>query len=218
MRLRPGAADRRKIGRRCLPPRGGRAPSPLPEDGSDRPLRPGARRARHPLPARPRPGGPQRAKLAAHERRCRAASRSLHGLDPQGCPFDHRLDRRITLAGARLEAGVVDEDDLDDGRKGRTAAELYGELLAKRPLVETLVVMHGDAYLDNILAEGGRFSGFVDCARLGLADSCQDLALVRRSIGGELGEEWINPFLRRYGSTAADEERLSYDCLLDEFF
>lgn len=145
------------------------------------------------------------------------ALRDLHRLPPDGCPFDHRLDRRIDAARTRVDAGAVDETDFDEERRGRRAADLLSELIARRPPVEDLVVAHGDACLPNLMAQAGRFTGFVDCGRLGRTDRHQDLALACWSIRYNLGEAWIAPFLRRYG-VPADPERLAYYRLLDEFF
>lgn len=146
------------------------------------------------------------------------ALRDLHSLDVAGCPFDHRLDARIALARRRLEAGEVDDADFDEERRGRSAREVFGELLARKPLREDLVVAHGDAYLQNLMAHRGAFSGFVDCGRVGVADRCQDLALACQGIGHDLGDEWVAPFLAAYGPEAADPGKIAYYLLLDEFF
>jgi aminoglycoside 3'-phosphotransferase-2 len=146
------------------------------------------------------------------------ALRELHTLDVRTCPFDHSLDRRIAHARVRMEAGIVDEADFDDEREDRTAREIFEELLALRPSTEEPVVAHGDACLPNFMADGGRFSGFVDCSRLAVADRYQDLALTCWSIRLNLGEEWVQPFLALYGLPEADPEKLSYYRLLDEFF
>lgn len=146
------------------------------------------------------------------------ALRILHALDIRSCPFDHRLEHRIPDAMARMDAGLVDEEDFDDERLGQTAQDVYSDLIALRPKSEDLVVTHGDACLPNFMVDGHRFSGFIDCSRLGVADRCQDLALSCWSIRHNLGEEWIAPFLALYGKPDADPAKLAYYRLLDEFF
>jgi len=145
------------------------------------------------------------------------ALRDLHRLDASACPFDQRLERRIAAAEARMTAGVVDESDFDDERLGWPVSKVFEELVRRRPAREDLVVTHGDACLPNLMATANRFTGFIDCARLGVADRHQDLALTSWSIHYNLGENWIAPFLRRYGAQA-DADLLSFYRLLDEFF
>lgn len=145
------------------------------------------------------------------------ALRQLHGLDADKCPFDHGLDHQLALARQRVEAGLVDEEDFDETRLGQSATELFDELVRLRPRDEDRVVCHGDATFANLMARDARFTGVIDCTRLGVADRHQDLALVIRDIEENLGTEWTAPFLRLYGHDA-DPERIAFFQLLDEFF
>jgi len=149
--------------------------------------------------------------LAAH------ALRTLHALDIKNCPFDHRLDAKIALAREHLLAGLIDEEDFDDSRLGQSAAAVFEQMLAARPDSEDLVVTHGDACLPNLLADNGRFSGFVDCGRLGVSDRFQDLALAAHSIAYNLGEQWLPVFFEAYG-VQPDQRKIAFYQLLDEFF
>jgi len=142
---------------------------------------------------------------------------TLHQVAIAECPFDHRLEQRIAAANGRVSAGLVDEADFDEERLGRTATDVFTELLLTLPRTHDLVVTHGDACLPNLMAEADQFTGFIDCSRLGISDRFQDLALAARSIERNLGKEWVAPFFQEYG-VVPDEQRIAFYCLLDEFF
>jgi aminoglycoside 3'-phosphotransferase-2 len=141
----------------------------------------------------------------------------IHALDTTTCPFDHGLDARLAEAEARHAAGLVDETDFDTEREGWTGQQVLDWLHANRPAPGQKILTHGDASTPNILAVDGRFSGMVDCGRMGLADVWQDLALACRSIGYNIGQEHVAPFLAAYGA-GWDEAKYRYYCTLDEMF
>ena len=143
--------------------------------------------------------------------------RKLHQQEIASCPFDGRIRTRIEQARIRMEAGLVDEDDFDEEHQNCRAETLFERLEADVPEHEELVVAHGDAGLSNLLADCNGFSGFVDCARLGVADRHQDLSLTMRDIAHDLGEVWLPVFLRHYG-IPANEKKNAFFRLLDEFF
>jgi aminoglycoside 3'-phosphotransferase-2 len=155
-------------------------------------------------------GSPASAETAV--RLVAGALRQLHALDPAACPFDHRAAIRLADASAHYHAGLYDGDDPAQGPAD------HAELLATVPSSEDLVVTHGDACFPNFMAEGERFTGFIDCGRLGVADRYQDLALACRSLEWNYGAAAIPAFLATYGITEPDRAKLRWYTLLDEFF
>jgi aminoglycoside 3'-phosphotransferase II len=143
---------------------------------------------------------------------------SLHAQPIGGCPFDQRIDAQIARAEERTRLGLVDESDFDQERQGRHATELLPELRHAPPDEGDLVLTHGDACLPNVIFEHGKFVGFVDVGRAGVAGRYQDLALAARSIAYNLGPACVQPFFDAYGVTSPDERLLHYYRLLDEFF
>ncbi len=100
--------------------------------------------------------------------------------------------------------------------------ELEATLPDVEDAIEDLVFTHGDYSLPNVIPndDGTRvaLSGFVDCARAGVGDRYQDLALAARSIASSLGPEWVSLLFERYALTHIDERKLGFYTLLDEFF
>jgi aminoglycoside phosphotransferase len=144
--------------------------------------------------------------------------RQIHAVPVVDCPFDHRLARELAQARLRAERGLVDEDNFDDERQGRAAASLLQELLATAPATEDLVLTHGDYCLPNIMIAEQQVSGFIDLGSAGVGDRYRDLALVRRSLIRNCGEEWVAPFFTAYGLPRPDEAKLAFYQLLDEFY
>ena len=151
-------------------------------------------------------------------RQLAVALRALHATPTSDCPFDRGLSVIIESAYARTMAGLVDEADFDEERKGVRARELLPRLELQRPADERLVITHGDACLANMIFDGRIFAGFVDCSRSGLADAYQDLALASRSIANKYGAKYRELFFEEYGLHEIDEHRLSFYRLADEFF
>jgi aminoglycoside phosphotransferase len=116
-----------------------------------------------------------------------------------------------------LKNGLVDEDDFDEIRRGRTAADLFQELIAAKPAAEDLVFTHGDYCLPNIILENRKLSGFVDWGNAGVADRFQDLALLTRSVIDNFGAEYEKTVFDVYG-IAPDRKKIHFYRLLDEFF
>lgn len=143
--------------------------------------------------------------------------RRLHAIPVDACPFAGGHGERLARARARIDAGLVDEDDFDAEREGWTAAQVWDALQALLPLALDPVVAHGDYSLDNLLLHEGAVAGCIDAGRLGVADRYQDLAIMWNCLG-EFGDALRRRFLERYGLAAPDPGKLRFHLLLDELF
>jgi len=141
----------------------------------------------------------------------------IHSLPVKNCPFDMRLNHKIETARERMINGLVEEEDFDEDRLGRTAEDLYQELIAAKPAGEDLVFAHGDYCVPNVILENGSLSGFVDLADAGIADRFQDLALLSRSVRDNFGREYEQIVFDAYG-IEPDWKKIHFYRLLDEFF
>jgi kanamycin kinase/streptomycin 3"-kinase/aminoglycoside 3'-phosphotransferase-2 len=151
----------------------------------------------------------------------------LHGLPVRDCPFDRRLAVTVPSAAANVTAGLVDQDDFDDVRRGRTAGGLLDQLRAGRPRAEALqradlAICHGDFCLPNVLLDPDTLAvtGILDVGRLGVADRHVDVALLTRSVAATDLNPSYGPELAALVAdrTGADPWRIEYYRLLDEFF
>lgn len=142
---------------------------------------------------------------------------TIHNLPIADCPFDLTLDKKIEQARRNIEHRLVDESDFDAARQGRTAGDLFRELIATKPAREDLVFTHGDFCLPNIILKDWRVNGFIDWGRAGIADRYQDIALLARSVAHNFGAEW-QTVLFEILDIEPDFEKIEFYMLLDEFF
>lgn len=143
--------------------------------------------------------------------------RRMHAIPLGACPFrsDHAL--RLADARARIDAGLVDEDDFDDERAGWTAEQVWDGVQQRLPLAPDPVVSHGDYSLDNLFVHDGEVIACIDAGRVGVADRYQDLAIMWHCLG-EFGEALQRRFLAQYGMAQPDQDKLTFHLLLDELF
>ncbi len=143
--------------------------------------------------------------------------RMIHELPIDRCPFDATLPTKIELAKVKVADGLVNENDFDQSCLGRTAADLFDELLEAVPDDEDLVFTHGDYCLPNILLQDWRLSGFIDWGQAGVADRYQDIALMARSVESNFGYQWVSVLFEACG-IKPDHAKVRFYTLLDEFF
>jgi aminoglycoside 3'-phosphotransferase-1 len=143
--------------------------------------------------------------------------RRLHAIPVEGCPFnsDHRL--RLGEARWRIDHGLVNISDVDEGRHGCTAEEVWTELTDLLPFAPDPVVTHGDFSLDNIILTDGDGAGCIDVGRAGIADRYQDLAILSNCLG-EFGASLQQRFFESYGIADPDIRKIRFHLLLDDLF
>lgn len=153
----------------------------------------------------------------------------LWSTDISRCPVKNDLSTVLPMAAYRVEHGLVGEEDAEPGTFGKDGfkdpQELLEWLYDNRP-DEDFVLTHGDFCLPNIFIEDGKFSGFVDIGRMGVADRYQDIAICLRSLrsnfsgryGGKIyGGFNENDFFKAIG-IEPDWDKIRYYILLDELF
>jgi aminoglycoside 3'-phosphotransferase II len=147
------------------------------------------------------------------------AFRQLHALPVEQCPFDETLDVRLGRARRSVEAGGIEAGDFYARNAHRTPAQLYARLAQERPPgPEDLVIIHGDAWLSNVIIGRDGKICFLDCGRSGRGDRYVDLAVLFDSFAELFGEEAARAFLREYGISEPDEKKLGFFRDLYELF
>ncbi|MFB0872256.1 MULTISPECIES: APH(3')-I family aminoglycoside O-phosphotransferase [unclassified Sphingobium] len=143
--------------------------------------------------------------------------RRFHDIPVSECPFNSDYTYRLRLARERIDAGLIDQDDFDEGRAGWTAEQIWQAMTDLLPLAPDPVVTHGDFSLDNLLMVDGAVIGCIDAGRVGVADRYQDVAIAWNCLG-EFGDGLQDRFLERYGTPRPDTRKLRFHLMLDELF
>ncbi len=157
------------------------------------------------------------------------AMKNLWSTDITDCPIKNDLSTVLSLAEYRVEHGLVDIDDAEPetfGKNGFNGPEELLEWLYDNRPEEDLVLAHGDFCLPNVFIKDGKFSGFVDVGRMGIADRYQDIALCYRSLehnfagvyNGKIYEGYDSSMLFDALGTEPDYDKIRYYILLDELF
>ncbi len=109
--------------------------------------------------------------------------RVLHALPTRDCPFDWGVETRLPHASSTVPAA---------------------------PVIDRLVVCHGDACAPNtLLGHDGRFLAHVDLGRVGVADRWADLAVTTMSLAWNYDAYDEAVFWDAYG-VEPDVERIAY--------
>ena len=166
------------------------------------------------------PGFPANASPLAAEDLVAAMARglsALHSLPAAACPFDESIATRLSRAAAAVAAGEVDPDAFDERNRDISPENLLRHLAADPP-PEDIVVVHGDATLDNLFVDGDGNVVFIDCGNAGRGDRYIDLAVLCADIENCYGAEAAEKFIRLYGAPGWDDAKARYFLDLYELF
>ena len=161
----------------------------------------------------PRPGD-----LAAMLRTIGRGLARLHALPAAGCPFDEMPRTRLRRARAAIDCNLIDAREFDDRNAGVTPAGLYQRLAGTIPEREDIVVVHGDATLENMLIGADGELGFIDCGHAGRSDRYLDLALVEADLREAFGCGAAEDFKAAYGIRCWDDRKAAFFRDLYELF
>jgi kanamycin kinase len=166
------------------------------------------------LPGRDATDPTGRGDVAALVRALGRGLRQFHeAVGEEWCPFRFELERAVHHVAQRIESDHIDPAGFHDIHAHLTPAAAFDQLCAEPPLVEELVVCHGDYCAPNVLLRDGRVSGYVDLGELGVADRWWDIAVGAWSVGWNFGAGYESDFYEGYG-IAPDPERIAYYRLL----
>lgn len=141
----------------------------------------------------------------------------IHSLPIKDCPFASNVDSVIEIVRERISKNLIDTSDFDEERLGRTAEDVFRELIETKPGTEDSVFTHGDYCVPNVILKDGKLNGFVDLGNAGIADKYQDIALLTRSVKDNFGEKYEEKVFEIY-NVEPDWKKIHFYRLLDEFF
>lgn len=157
------------------------------------------------------------------------AMKDLWKIGVSDCPVKNDLSTVFKSAEYRVEHGMVDAEDAEPetfGKGGfKDPEELLRWLYDNKP-EEDFVLSHGDSCLPNVFVENGKFSGFVDIGRMGVADRYQDIALCYRSLAHNFSGHYNRISYAGFDGgmlfdaleIEPDFDKIRYYILLDELF
>ena len=129
------------------------------------------------------------------------------------CPFSWAADDRVADARRRADAGSISRSHWHEDFRALTLTEALAAI-DRPPVVDHLVVCHGDACAPNtLIGTDGAVVGHVDLGSLGVTDRWADLAVATWSTVWNYGPGWEEVLLYAYG-VDPDPERTAYYRLL----
>jgi aminoglycoside phosphotransferase len=138
------------------------------------------------------------------------ALRTIHHIPITGCPVDKTPDALIAHGRARIEAGIITQQMVEEEGMTGSPSEALDGLAESAPELVGPVVTHGDYCLPNIIIENDQVTGFIDLGYFGVGDPYRDYIAAQYSVRRNLGEEWVASFFDAHGLKSLDEQKLRW--------
>lgn len=133
--------------------------------------------------------------------------RSLHDLDPTGCPVPNRTAEYLEKARYNRDNLLYDTSLFPDNWGYATAGEAWQVVQEQGKYLKADTLLHGDYCLPNILLDNWKFSGFIDLDSGGVGDRHVDLFWGMWSLWFNLKTDaYRERFLDVYGRQNVTEE------------
>ncbi len=147
-------------------------------------------------------------------------TRTIHELDPGGCPSSVLTDELVERARHRVAAGEVDASGFAAPYRRYRPAELLAILLTSSSSIgggHDPVVTHGALTPANVHVEGGLVTRVAPGVMVGVGDRYRDLAITSAALAEVVGPGAVAPFFAECGIDRPDPARLDFFVLLSQF-
>lgn len=143
----------------------------------------------------------------------------IHAARPRWAEGINTPQSRLEIARERVRSGLVDPETFEPGHAGWTPERVLAAVEERWRDTPQTVFVHGDLYVDNLLADGGALSGIVGWGGAGFGDPYIDIAIAIRSLEHTLGPgDWDRRLADACGIDELDRDRIELFQLLDELF
>ena len=135
--------------------------------------------------------------------------RSLHEVDPTGCPVPDRTGEYLAAAERGYREKTYAADSFPDNWGYATPEDAWRDVETYGLYLKNDTLLHGDYCLPNILLDDWKFTGFIDVDNGGVGDRHLDLFWGAWSLGFNLKTDaWRSRFLDAYGRDQIEPEIL----------
>ncbi len=141
----------------------------------------------------------------------------IHQIDYHDCLIKVRDEDMLEDVHKRIQKGLV-FDNFDEEYNYLTPLGLFQKLCDLQPKYHDFAFTHGDYCMDNLMVDNNECTGILDVGRGGMSDKYRDIALAIRSIKHDFHAQYIDLFLKTYGLSEPNWDKIEFYTIMDEFY